>query len=195
VRILFVGYIRPEKGIEYLLDAVGQLKHDRAWELEIVGPDQFPEYRRKLDEIVVAHKIQERVRWTGYLPFGKPLFDCMRAADIFVLPTLSEGTPHVLVEARASGLPCISTTVGGVPTTVTHGVDDLLVPPKDSRALARAMQRVIRDAELRRALIRNGLASARLQTLDRFTDTVLRELEVKFRGERSPIAQQVGRRA
>lgn len=194
VRILFVGYIRPEKGIEYLLDAVSQLKHDGPWELEIVGPDQFPGYRRKLDEIVAAHRMRDRVRWTGYLPYGQPLFERMRAADIFVLPTLSEGTPHVLVEARASGLPCISTTVGGVPTTVTHGVDALLVPPKDSRALARAMQRVIRDADLRRALIRNGLASARLQTLGRVTDSVLRELEVQFRGKRTAVAQEAGRR-
>lgn len=195
VRILFVGYIRPEKGIEYLLEAAGQLKHDGPWELEIVGPDQFPEYRRKLDEIVAACKIQDRVRWTGYLPYGKPLFDRMRAADIFVLPTLSEGTPHVLVEARASGLPCISTTVGGVPTTVTHGVDALLVPPKDSRALARALQRIIRDAELRRTLIRNGLASARLQTLGRFTDTVMREVDMRIDGQNPVVAQEVGRRA
>jgi glycosyltransferase involved in cell wall biosynthesis len=195
VRILFVGYIRPEKGIEFLLDAVAQLHEDVQWELEIVGPNQFPEYRGKLDEIVGARGIQDRVRWTGYLPYGKPLFDRMRAADIFVLPTLSEGTPHVLVEARACGLPCISTTVGGVPSTVTNGVDALLVPPKDSFALAHSLKRIIGDADLRRALIRNGLASARLQTLGHFTDTVLRELEVKFDGGRSVVTQEYGRRA
>ena len=133
VRILFVGFLRPEKGIEYLLDAVAQLKADVPWELEIVGPREFPEYCEKLDEIAAARGIRERIRWTGYVPNGKPLFDRMRAADLFVLPTLSEGTPHVLVEARASGLPCISTTVGGVPTTVTDGYDALLVPPKDAR--------------------------------------------------------------
>jgi glycosyltransferase involved in cell wall biosynthesis len=194
VRILFVGYIRPEKGIEYLLEAVSQLRHDGPWELEIVGPDQFPEYRRKLDAIAAARKIQSRIRWTGYVPFGQPLFDRMRAADIFVLPTLSEGTPHVLVEARASGLPCISTTVGGVPTTVTHGIDALLVPPKDSRALARALQRIIRDADLRRALIRNGLQSARLQTLGRFTEIVLRELEMNPHRGSPEVAQEIGPR-
>jgi len=194
VRILFVGYIRPEKGLEYLLDAVGQLKEDVPWELEIVGPREYPEYRRKLDEIVAAGQIQERVRWTGYSPYGKPLFDRMRAADIFVLPTLSEGTPHVLVEARANGLPCISTTVGGVPSTVTDGVDALLVPPKNPRALARAMKRIIGDGELRRALIRNGLASARLQTLEHFTDTVLKELEMKFEGEGTAVAEESSQR-
>jgi glycosyltransferase involved in cell wall biosynthesis len=136
VRILFVGFLRPEKGIEYLLDAVSQLNPDVPWELEIAGPRQFPDYCQKLDERASALGIRERIRWTGYVPNGKPLFDRMRAADLLVLPTLSEGTPHVLVEARANGLPCISTTVGGVPTTVTDGYDALLVPPKDARALA-----------------------------------------------------------
>ncbi|MGH9679304.1 MAG: glycosyltransferase, partial [Candidatus Acidiferrales bacterium] len=194
-RILFVGYIRPEKGIEYLLEAVAQMKDEVPWELEIAGPSDFPAYRRKLDEIVAARNLHGRVRWRGYLAYGQPLFDRMRAADIFVLPTLSEGTPHVLVEARASGLPCVSTTVGGVPSTVTHGVDALLVPPKDPRALARALKRIIHDGELRRSLIRNGLVSARQQTLGRFTDKVLKELEVPFESGNSVVSPEYGPRA
>jgi glycosyltransferase involved in cell wall biosynthesis len=116
------------------------------------------------------------VFWPGYTSYGEPLFDHLRAADIFVLPSLSEGTPHVLVEARANGLPCISTSVGGVPTSVTDGYDALLVPPKNSDALARAIDRVIRDGDLRRALIRNGLVSSRAHTLERFVGEVLDQL-------------------
>jgi glycosyltransferase involved in cell wall biosynthesis len=112
------------------------------------------------------------VFWTGYVSYGEPLFDHLRAADLLVLSSLSEGTPHVLVEARANGLPCISTAVGGVPSSVTHGYDALLVPPKDSKALARAIDRVIGDGELRRALIRNGLVSSRAHTLERFVGVV-----------------------
>jgi glycosyltransferase involved in cell wall biosynthesis len=190
IRILFVGYIRPEKGIEYLLDAVSSLKLDVPWELEIVGPDEFPEYRRHLDEIVAALGIQDRVRWTGYTPYGESLFRRMRAADLFVLPTLSEGTPHVLVEARANGLPCISTTVGGVPTAVTDGFDALLVPPRNSRALSMAIELVVRDSELRRSLIRNGLASARTQTLECFVDTVRAELEKNVGAGRATVLQE-----
>jgi glycosyltransferase involved in cell wall biosynthesis len=178
VRILFVGYVRPEKGIEYLLEAASTLNASMQWELELVGPsDDFPEYRRRLDEIVGALGIHDRVRWKGYAPYGKPLFDRMRAADIFVLPSLSEGTPHVLVEARANGLPCISTLVGGVPDSVTDGVDALLVPPHNSLALAGAMERIASDGELRRAMIRNGLNSARKLTLKCFLETVLIALE------------------
>jgi glycosyltransferase involved in cell wall biosynthesis len=190
VRILFLGYIRPEKGIEYLLYAVNQLPKEIPWELEIAGSDEFPDYRRRLDEIVAGHGLQERVHWTGYIPYGEPLFHRMRAADIFVLPTLSEGTPHVLVEARANSVPCISTTAGGVPSTVEHEYDALLVPPKNSGALACAMQRLIRDGELRRTLIRNGLESARRQTLERFIAIVLRELQPELGTAKAAVPQE-----
>lgn len=190
VRILFVGFIRPEKGIEYLLEAVSRLNTSLSWELEIVGPRDFPDYSKKLDDIASARGIRDRIRWTGYVPNGKPLFDRMRAADLFVLPTLSEGTPHVLVEARANGLPCISTCVGGVPTTVSHGYDALLVAPQNARSLARAIERVIGNGELRRTLIRNGLVAARKQTLDRFIATVIRELNTNAPAESAVVPQE-----
>ncbi len=190
MRILFVGFLRPEKGIEYLLDAVSLLKPEVPWELEIAGPRQFPDYCKKMDDIAAARGIGDRIRWLGYVPNGQPLFERMRAADMFVLPTLSEGTPHVLVEARANGLPCISTTAGGVPSTVTDEYDALLVPPKDARALARAIERVADDAELRRALISNGLKTARTQTLDRFIAVVVRALNTNLPAESSAVLQE-----
>lgn len=190
IRILFVGFVRPEKGIEYLLDAVSRLKGDLAWELEIVGPSDFPAYRKKLDDVIAVRGLAGRVNWSGYVPYGQPLFDRMRAADLLVLPTLSEGTPHVLVEARANGLPCISTSVGGVPSVVTDGYDAQLVPPKDSQALAQGIERVIRDGNLRRALIRNGFAAARKQSLERFIATVLRELDATTRAREAPVLQE-----
>jgi glycosyltransferase involved in cell wall biosynthesis len=192
VRILFVGFLRPEKGVEYLLDAVSQLKLGVPWVLEIAGPTEFPEYSRKLANLAATRGIAERIHWSGYVPNGKPLWERMRAADIFVLPTLSEGTPHVLVEARANSLPCISTNVGGVASTVTHGYDALLVPPKDARSLARAIEAVAGDGELRRAMIRNGLLAARKQTLDRFIGTVLAELQSNLPAEPAPVPQQQG---
>jgi glycosyltransferase involved in cell wall biosynthesis len=190
VRILFVGFIRPEKGIEYLLEAVSLLKAEVRWELEIIGPRDFPDYSNKLDAIAGSLRICDRVHWSGYVPNGNQLFERMRAADIFVLPTLSEGTPHVLVEARANGLPCISTTAGGVPSTVTDGYDAILVSPKDPRALALAIERVIFDGELRRYLIRNGLNAARKQTLGRFISTVLRELNSNVPADGATVPQE-----
>jgi glycosyltransferase involved in cell wall biosynthesis len=189
VRILFVGYIRPEKGIEFLLQAVRQLDPAIQWELEIVGPDQFAKYREELDRLVERLEIGHRVQWSGYLSYGQPIFDCMRAADIFVLPTLSEGTPHVLTEARAQGLPCISTAVGGVPSTVRHGYDSLLVPPRNAEALARAITRLIINGNLRRRIIRNGYDSVRGQTLAGFAELVRRQLEPKIVSGRAVAPQ------
>jgi glycosyltransferase involved in cell wall biosynthesis len=192
VRILFVGFVRPEKGIEYLLEAVSRLCAGVPWELEIVGPREFPDYGRKLDCIAERLGVADRVRWSGYVPNGRPLFERMRAADLFVLPTLSEGTPHVLVEARANGLPCIATNVGGIPTMVADGHDALLVPRKDSRALARAIELVVRDSALRQRLIRNGAIAARQQTLDRFVHAVLRELDSESPAVTKVVSAGVG---
>jgi glycosyltransferase involved in cell wall biosynthesis len=184
VTILFVGYIRPEKGVEYLLEAVGRLQAPKPWRLVLVGPwEQFADYRARLDAAVARLGIGDRLRWDGYLAYGEPVLSRMRGADLLVLPSLSEGTPHVLVEARASGLPVIATAVGGIPTAVTDGVDGILVPPKDAQALADAMARVMTDGDLRRSLIRHGYVSARAQTVDRFVDHVASLLEGPGRGE------------
>ena len=170
VRILFVGFVRPEKGIEYLIKAVCKLGTEKEWELVIVGSREgYSAYTEKLDKLVDDCNIRKRVRWVGYVQDVSKYF---READIFVLPTLSEGTPHVLVEARANSLPVIATNVGGIPTSVADGKNGLLVAPKDPAALGRAIERVITNDELRRSLIRSGLEFARKTTTDKFIDLV-----------------------
>ncbi len=151
VRILFVGYIRQEKGVEYLLEALPQLRTERPWVLDIVGPNEGHAYRDRLDLVVQQYGLAGRVRFVGYVAYGSDLLDRLRAADMLVLPSLSEGTPHVLVEAKANGVPCVSTTVGGIPSTVTDGFDAVLVPPRDATALARAIDRVVDDGDFRRS--------------------------------------------
>lgn len=177
VQILFVGFVRPEKGVEYLLEAVGLLRLQREWKVVIAGPsDQFPAYRLLLDEIAARTGIEDRVVWRGYVAYGPELFDCFRRSDMLVLPTLSEGTPRVLVEARANSLPVIATRVGGIPSSVEDGVDGLLVPPKDPAALAAAIERVVVDTDLRRRLIEEGRRTAQRYTLDGFVELVTRIL-------------------
>ena len=67
----------------------------------------------------------------------------------------------------------VATNVGGIPTTITDRLDGILVPPKDSTALAQAIDRIVADGELRRALIRAGFKRVRSMTIDRFVATVL----------------------
>lgn len=193
VQILFVGYIRQEKGVEYLLEALPRLRTARRWTLTIVGPDENPTYRHRLDRVAARHGLTDRVHFAGYVAYGAPMLERLRAADLLVLPSLSEGTPHVLVEARANGLPCIASNVGGIPSTVTDGVDAVLVPPRDAPALAAAIDRVIDDGDLRRGLIRQGLRAAEQQTLEAFVGLAHRELESGRLALGAPMTQPTGR--
>ena len=72
----------------------------------------------------------------------------LSAADIFVLPSLAEGQPRVLLEAMAAGLPCVATRGLGLSAVITHEKDGLLVPPRDSEALAQAINVLLSDKKL-----------------------------------------------
>ncbi len=94
------------------------------------------------------------------------------------LPSLSEGTPRTLVEARAFGCPVVATRVGGIPSSVEDGVNGLLVEPNDSAGLAAAIERVLTDEPLRQRLVAAGLAGSNEQTLEYFTGQLVEELDL-----------------
>ena len=80
------------------------------------------------------------------------------AADIFVLPSMAEGQPRVLLEAMAAGLPCIAARGTGLAEVITHEKDGLLVPPMDSKGLAESINRVLAEKRLAKSL---GIAAAK----------------------------------
>lgn len=168
ITLLCLCYIRPEKGIEFLLDAFSRLNNKRSVRLFLAGSrDRYPGYQTKLNELILENELTEKVRWLGHVRYYD-IHALMVESDMLILPTLSEGTPRVLVEARSKGLPVVSTTVGGIPTSVTNGKDGILVPAKDPEALAAAVQQIIRNGKLRRELIQNGYDAVREMTLNRF---------------------------
>jgi len=174
VRILFVSFIRPGKGLEYLVDALARLKTSRPVRLAIVGDTKKNSAEKlRIEKQIDGLGLSDKVDWEDYARFGAELFAQLRRSDIFVLPTLTEGAPHVLVEARAFGLPVISTRVGGIPSSVKDGEDGILVPPRDGQALAAAIDKVIEDGEFRRKLISNGYTAAKAFSLEKFTEQVV----------------------
>jgi glycosyltransferase involved in cell wall biosynthesis len=144
-RLLFVGNLEASqhKGFPTLLQALTRLRdrtHD--WHLDVVGdgPERLP-YEKSASEL----GLQEQVTFHGSQP--KPVIaQMMREADLFVLPSRFDNLPCVVVEALASGLPVVSTTVGGIPELV----DDergRLVPPDDPSALADAIEYMLEALE------------------------------------------------
>lgn len=174
IRLVFVGMIRPEKGLEYLIRAIPMIDSTKEVHLSIVGSwEQFTHEYHRLTNIIQELNLTSRIHWEGYASYGQELFDQLDRSDILILPSISEGTPRVLVEARARSLPIVSTRVGGIPSSVMHEVDGLLVPPRDSHAIAQAVSKIILDHKLRRNLILQGRNRTQNLTVERFVELII----------------------
>jgi glycosyltransferase involved in cell wall biosynthesis len=188
-RILFVGYLRPEKGVGNLLEAFEQLRKTRPLKLTLAGGTDKPT-RAEADahERIRSSPYRDDITITGMLDFGEPLFELYRTHDVFVLPSLSEGTPRTLVEARSFGCPVVATEVGGIPSSVKHESDGLLVKPNDSNGLAAAIDRVLTDEALRLRLIEAGLQNSSERSLEAFAGQLVDELQILFSDAHRPAA-------
>ena len=149
--ILYAGRLSPEKCVDVLIRAFRRLNHSGC-ELRIAG--DTPKERDKLEAMVKRLGITSKVIFLGALKHRDVLKE-MRKATVFVLPSVSEGLPFVVLEAMASGLPIIASNIAG--TRAIIGPDEgILTPPKDEDALVRAMGRLLDDSRLRSLLSRNA---------------------------------------
>ena len=156
--ILAVGRMSREKGHVDLINAVGELRHldpELNFKLVIVGDG--PE-RERVERLAGELAISERVVLAGHVDDVHAYYVL---ADVLALPSHSEGSPLALLEAMATGVPVVATRVGGVPEIVSDGTSALLVAPKDPRAFAIALARVLRDPQLVRTLSANALERSR----------------------------------
>jgi len=162
LRLLWVGQLRPVKGLLHLLQALRTLRDEgHSMDLRLVGDG---EQREALTAEVAALDLTDGVRFAGYVAPGPALDTEYEEADVFVLPSLSEGIPKVLFEAMARALPVVATKVGGVPDVVCDGENGLLVLAGDARALARALSRIGSDRDLRSHLSHGALEYAQAHT-------------------------------
>lgn len=144
---LFVGQLRSRKGVDYLLRAFSN-QGDKRIRCVVVGDG--PE-RRKLFEMAEDLGLGDRVIFTGAVPF-EDLLKLYSEAEFFILPTLAEGLPLVILEAFASGLPVISTNVGGIPEIVEDGHNGFIVPPRDVVALSECIKVLAENQKLRKKM-------------------------------------------
>ncbi|MFH0839972.1 MAG: glycosyltransferase [Candidatus Omnitrophota bacterium] len=149
--IMSVGNLRPVKGYSFIFDAVKALqKKGEDVKLVIVGDGS---YKKTLEADLANKGISDKVVFAGE---REDVSDFLSMADAFVMASLWEGMPNALLEAMLAGLPVITTKVGGIPEVVCDNENGILVEPKDGRALAEAIERIIKNEVLRKRLGENA---------------------------------------
>jgi glycosyltransferase involved in cell wall biosynthesis len=120
LRLLFLGRIHPKKGLDLLLRAWAALRPDRKdWQLVIAGPDENS-YLQEISDLVRNLELMEEVCFTGPVT-GSIKNELLHSADLFVLPSYSEGFPMSLLEAMACGVPVMATRACNFPDITASG--------------------------------------------------------------------------
>jgi glycosyltransferase involved in cell wall biosynthesis len=157
VMILSVGRLSYEKGHADFLRALGLLRPQPSWRAVLVGTG--PELGR-LKLAASTAGVTDRVEFAGFRGDAARYFG---AADVFVLPSHTEGSSNALLEAMVAKVPIVATLAGGNPEIIEAGRTGLLVPVGDAQALAAAVSRVVEDRELASQLVQS--AAARVATI------------------------------
>lgn len=169
LRVLFLGQVNLRKGIQYLLEAAKLLKTENI-EIDIAGPIAIA------DQFVV--KAPPNVRFHGAVTRDR-VREFYNRADVFVLPTISDGFALTQLEAMAHCLPVITTPNCG--RVVTEGVDGFIVPPRNATALADRLRTLLEDPERLQAMRESAQLAVTRFNLDHL-DKNLRALETLLKG-------------
>jgi glycosyltransferase involved in cell wall biosynthesis len=165
--VLYLGRLEPVKGPGHLVEAAGSvLAEVPEAGFVFVGSGHL---RPALESAVRTKGMTGDFFFAGAVRHDE-VGRWLSAADLFVMPSLSEGVPHALLEALAFGLPAVASAVGGIPEIISDDVNGYLVAPADPAALARRIVLLLRDPERRRAFGDAGrkVVEQRRLTWDRF---------------------------
>jgi phosphatidyl-myo-inositol dimannoside synthase len=157
LRLVTVGtQSQRYKGHDVLIEAVARLRDSGSdVELRIVGDGR---YRAELEALTASLNVTDRVQFVGQLPAGAAVRTELDRADIFVLPSRTEGLPRALIEAMARGLPCVASRVGGIPELLA---DEAMVPADNVLALAAMIKQLGDDPGRLHAMATRNLLAAR----------------------------------
>lgn len=174
-RVIFLGRLSYEKGLDYLLAAWPQvLRQVPEAKLMLVGEG---DKRTELERLIKEFNINDSVELKGNLPHGRALAE-IKKSEIFICPSLAEGLGNVFIEAQACGVPPIGTNVGGIPDIIKDNENGLLIEPKNSEAIAAAIIKLLKDKELAKRLSLKGLETVKKfdwQNIIRSIDLIYQE--------------------
>lgn len=178
--LLYVGRLDYEKGLYELILSLKLLRNEEIpCNLIIVGDKLQPVYS-ELYQLAIEEGISEYIEWKGRVPFGQELFKIYRGADLFVLPTYSEGFPKVIREAMANCCPVIATNVGGISTMIKNLEHGLLIPPQDASAIVEAVTQLAYDETLRKRIVANAYRLALDYTVESCAEKLATVLESEY---------------
>jgi glycosyltransferase involved in cell wall biosynthesis len=165
--VLTIGNIRKIKGIDIFLRAAAQTCKMRPSTLFlIVGDNHEPAHFSELEELVVELGISKNVRFYGP---SEDVASLLASADVFCLPSRSEGFSNALIEAMAAGIPCIASRVGGNAEAIEDGSNGVLVPSEDPTSLSSAISGLLNDPIRAQALGKRAINTVR----SRFTHAAM----------------------
>jgi glycosyltransferase involved in cell wall biosynthesis len=187
--VLTVCRIDPGKGLPYLIEA-SRVTTEKIPNVKIVikgsrgehASSSEKRYEENLTKLIRNYDLQQHITILRESPYSEiPKY--MAAADVFVLPSISEGLGLVILEALATGIPVVASRIGGIPDILIHEYNGLLVEPRDVEGLAEAIIRILSDGKLRERLSECGLKTIygvkenELENL--LSKLIFKELEVK----------------
>jgi len=181
VVIAAVGRLVAEKGFPELVEAMRQVDA----ELWLIGARLPSDHSGALDEVFAAVEtdpdLRRRIRLLGY---RADIAALLAAADIFTLPSHREGMPRSVIEAMFTGLPVVATDIRGTREEVIHGDTGYLVPVRDPRHLAEALNNLVGDPDLRQAMGTAGRARARAE----FDEALVIARQIDHLGLAAPVS-------
>lgn len=164
--ILFIGRPSKEKGFHTLIDSfVSLVDTGKPVKLKLMGVK-----REELEKILGKSLVEsyfEKITFFGFISWGEEFRSIVQSSHCLVVSSISEGTPRVLVEARALGCPVIATNIGGIGTSVTNGSDGILINPENPSEISSAITSLF-DEKLRIRLAKNGLVTVKKYSLENF---------------------------
>jgi glycosyltransferase involved in cell wall biosynthesis len=152
----YVGRLSREKGLIHLFAACAQLSRNGV-PLRVLIVGDGPQ-RNELENLSLELGLGDRVLFTG---FQEDIAEWILCMDVFILPSLTEGTPIALLEAMAYGIPAIASAVGGVPQVIKHGETGILVSPGRAEEISNAILALFEDPAARQKLAQNALMAVK----------------------------------
>jgi len=174
IYLVSVGRLVKRKGYEYLIEAIAKLKNSGV-ECLIIGDG--PE-KQNLQALAEKLNIANQIHLLGYLPLEIQKFEYLNVADIYVLSSIHEGFGIVLQEAMQVGLPLISTNVGGQTDVVIEGRNGILVRPADSENLAKTINELINNPNMRKRFKDNNLVDVKIYDFNNISRMYLDNINV-----------------